>query len=197
VIFSGVGDEEIALEAVREGAQDYIVKGALDPEYLARTLRYAIVRHSGFASRSADAAERGAVGTSATLQSSPPLVLHIAEGARDRSLVEEILKSEAVDLLQIPECEEGIFRAQTAHPAVILLDLALGDIQVSETLRSLKGDPATRSIPVIVTVDHFSPRVLDEIEEAGAAGHLSKPIERMKLLDELGRFIGPGLAMGR
>src|SRR5438552_1740569 len=46
VILSGVGDEEIALEAVREGAQDYIVKGSLDPEYLARTLQYAILRHA-------------------------------------------------------------------------------------------------------------------------------------------------------
>jgi len=44
VVFSGNGDEDMALRAVREGAQDYVVKGRHDAYLLARTIRYAIER---------------------------------------------------------------------------------------------------------------------------------------------------------
>jgi signal transduction histidine kinase len=44
VIFTGLEDEEAAARAVREGAQDYLVKGKLDAELLARAVRYAIER---------------------------------------------------------------------------------------------------------------------------------------------------------
>lgn len=45
VVLTGLDDEELALEALSLGAQDYIVKGQIDPPVLARTLRYAIARH--------------------------------------------------------------------------------------------------------------------------------------------------------
>lgn len=44
VVLSGLTDEELALTAVREGAQDYLVKGRVDGELLARALGYAIER---------------------------------------------------------------------------------------------------------------------------------------------------------
>jgi len=44
VILTGNGDQSLALRAVRAGAQDYLVKGPLDPELLTRTLLYAIER---------------------------------------------------------------------------------------------------------------------------------------------------------
>src|SRR5579875_2572391 len=44
VVLSGTGDEEIATMAVREGAQDYLVKGHVDEVLLARSLRSAIER---------------------------------------------------------------------------------------------------------------------------------------------------------
>lgn len=45
LILTGLADEELALEAVQSGAQDYLVKGETDVEQLARALRYAIQRH--------------------------------------------------------------------------------------------------------------------------------------------------------
>ncbi len=45
VVLTGLDDGEIGLEAVRQGAQDYLVKGKLDSGHdLWRTLRYAIER---------------------------------------------------------------------------------------------------------------------------------------------------------
>lgn len=45
VIFSGAEDEALAIQAVQEGAQDYLCKRAEDVGSLARSLRYAIERH--------------------------------------------------------------------------------------------------------------------------------------------------------
>lgn len=44
IILSGRDDEDFATEAVKEGAQDYLVKGQVDGRLMARSIRYAIER---------------------------------------------------------------------------------------------------------------------------------------------------------
>ena len=44
IILSGQEDDEVALRALHEGAQDYLVKGQFDGRLLARMIRYAIER---------------------------------------------------------------------------------------------------------------------------------------------------------
>jgi len=45
VVLTGLNDQEIALEAVGRGAQDYLVKGEVEGRSLVRALRYAIERN--------------------------------------------------------------------------------------------------------------------------------------------------------
>jgi DNA-binding response OmpR family regulator len=44
VVLSGLEDEEFAVKAVQEGAQDYLVKSQVNGPLLARSMRYAIER---------------------------------------------------------------------------------------------------------------------------------------------------------
>lgn len=44
IILTGLNDEHLAIEAMQAGAQDYLVKGKVDGDLLARSMRYAIER---------------------------------------------------------------------------------------------------------------------------------------------------------
>lgn len=44
VVLSGLADEELAMQAVSQGAQDYLVKGQVDGQTILRSVRYAIER---------------------------------------------------------------------------------------------------------------------------------------------------------
>jgi signal transduction histidine kinase len=46
VVLSGQDDEDLAVKAVHQGVQDYLVKGAFDSKQLARALRYAVERQA-------------------------------------------------------------------------------------------------------------------------------------------------------
>jgi two-component system cell cycle sensor histidine kinase/response regulator CckA len=56
VVISGLDDERVALDAVRAGAQDYLVKGRIDGDVLARVIRYAIERQRAEAALAASEA---------------------------------------------------------------------------------------------------------------------------------------------
>ena len=45
VVLTGLDDEQLALEMMRAGAQDYLVKGRFDTQLLVRTIRYAVKRN--------------------------------------------------------------------------------------------------------------------------------------------------------
>ncbi len=45
LVLTGLDDSEVAIRAVQEGAQDYLIKGQLDGRLLSRSIRYSMERH--------------------------------------------------------------------------------------------------------------------------------------------------------
>ena len=58
VVLTGYEDQSLALEAVRQGAQDYLAKFDATPYVLARSVRYAFERHHGLMARNHGMAAR-------------------------------------------------------------------------------------------------------------------------------------------
>lgn len=52
IVLTGFDDEELAMRAVRDGAQDYMVKGTVNSQSLARSVRFAVERNKKTAAES-------------------------------------------------------------------------------------------------------------------------------------------------
>jgi CheY-like chemotaxis protein len=77
----------------------------------------------------------------------------------------------------------GIDLAREHRPDVILLDLHLPDMPGREVLRLLRSYPETRDIPVIVVSGDATRSQIERLQEDGAAGYVTKPLEVANFLE--------------
>ncbi|MEA2384591.1 MAG: hypothetical protein QOH72_4562 [Solirubrobacteraceae bacterium] len=84
---------------------------------------------------------------------------------------------------------DAIALAATQHPDAILLDVMMPDLDGPATLRALRTDTATSSIPVVfLTADGVDDRV--RLLGLGAAGVIAKPFDLALLGDQLDEVLG-------
>jgi CheY-like chemotaxis protein len=76
----------------------------------------------------------------------------------------------------------------TGRPDIIVLDLALPDIDGWSIARELKGTVATRGIPIIALTGADQPHERASALKAGCDLHLGKPCLPTVLLDALRLF---------
>ncbi len=79
--------------------------------------------------------------------------------------------------------EDGIAKARSLTPDLILLDIMMPGIDGWETLTRLKRDPATASIPVIIFTAREHARGHQKSAEMGAADYFRKPFEPDELIE--------------
>jgi CheY-like chemotaxis protein len=84
---------------------------------------------------------------------------------------------------------EALAFAATWAPRVIVLDLGLPDIDGWQIARQLKGDAATRSIPLIALTGSDLPHERVSAMRAGCDRHLTKPCMPTALLDAIRRSL--------
>jgi CheY-like chemotaxis protein len=86
--------------------------------------------------------------------------------------------------------ELGLELARRRRPDLVLLDLHLPDIDGAEVLERLRGDPATREIPVVIVSADATEGQAERLLAAGAAAYITKPIDVPRLLEVLGEQLG-------
>jgi CheY-like chemotaxis protein len=86
--------------------------------------------------------------------------------------------------------EEGIAVAAAELPDAILLDAMMPGLDGQQTLRRLKDDAATASIPVVFLTGSVQEVEREGYRALGATGILPKPFEPMTLADQLRSCLG-------
>ena len=85
--------------------------------------------------------------------------------------------------------QEGLEQARQNLPGAILLDLQLPGISGEEVLKRLRGDPATRAIPVMVLSADATAHSRERLLALGATEYISKPFQVEELLAQLDRVL--------
>lgn len=107
-----------------------------------------------------------------------------------RAVVEEIVGYEA---LIARDGAEGLILAADRRPDLILLDLMMPGLNGFEVVRRLKGNAATRAVPVVAISALTRTRDRDEAIAAGADSYVDKPFDLFELAETIRRLAGDGL----
>jgi DNA-binding response OmpR family regulator len=98
---------------------------------------------------------------------------------------------EGYDLVQAFDGEEGIAKAKSEKPAVILLDIIMPKLDGFAVLKMLKSDAALKSIPVVLLTNLGQDEDIKKGKELGAIDYFIKAnhtpaevVEKVKSLFE-------------
>jgi signal transduction histidine kinase/DNA-binding response OmpR family regulator len=114
-----------------------------------------------------------------------PLVLVVDDDAAARDLISRGLQREGFRVVSTGSGEEALRLAREERPDAISLDVLMPAMDGWTVLRSLKAEPSTASIPVVMV------SMLDDRDigyALGAAEYLTKPFDREKLVGALRRY---------
>jgi adenylate cyclase len=115
-------------------------------------------------------------------------VLVIDDDATARELIADHLKAEGFSVVTAAGGVEGLKLAKELRPTAITLDVMMPDLDGWSVLAALRQDPELAEIPVIMIT------IVDEHRRGvalGAAGYLTKPIDRERLHRLVTRFRAP------
>jgi two-component system cell cycle response regulator len=114
----------------------------------------------------------------------------IADGTATNRIVLKVRLAEArYETLFAPDGGTCLRLAAKAVPDIILLDVALPDIDGIEVLRRLRAAPASRDVPVVVIVSRGDTRLGLAALKAGADDVLTKPFDEQILMARLRRLM--------
>jgi DNA-binding response OmpR family regulator len=112
-------------------------------------------------------------------------VLVIEDDPWTRTITTALLAGEGFAVVEAKNGEEGLRQARTHALNAILLDLALPTKSGLDVLRELKGETATRDIPVIVVSAYGS--LMNDSDAQQAAGVIQKPFDYDDLVGQVER----------
>jgi two-component system cell cycle response regulator DivK len=105
-----------------------------------------------------------------------------------REMYAEFLAFKGFDVVQAENGLQAVALAESLLPDLIVLDLALPDIDGIEVTRRLKKSPATAVIPIVMLTANAQSRMLEEALKAGCAAVLVKPCAPEELLEVVQGF---------
>jgi two-component system cell cycle response regulator DivK len=111
-----------------------------------------------------------------------PTILVIEDNPTNMTLAVFLLESAGHAVLSATDAEAGLTLAREAHPSLILMDIQLPGMDGLQATALLKGDEATRAIPVIALTALAMKGDEERIRAAGCDGYIAKPMRYQEFL---------------
>ncbi len=117
-------------------------------------------------------------------------ILLVEDNELNRDMLSRRLVRRGFDVVIAVDGGEGVEKARTAGPDLVLLDMSLPVIDGWEVARRLKSSDDTRSIPIIALTAHAMAGDRERALEAGCDDYDTKPIELDRLLAKVAALLG-------
>ena len=116
-------------------------------------------------------------------------LLLVEDNEMNRDMLSRRLKKRGYEVLLAVDGEEGVAKAQSEAPALILMDMSLPGIDGWEATRRIKADAKTKDIPVIALTAHALTSDRNAALEAGCDDFDTKPVEFARLLTKIDNLL--------
>jgi CheY-like chemotaxis protein len=112
-------------------------------------------------------------------------ILLVEDNEMNRDMLSRRLARRGYEVVLAVNGEEGVAKALSESPALILMDLGLPVVNGWEAARRLKDAPQTRAIPILALSAHSMAGDRAEALAAGCDDFDSKPIDFERLLGKM------------
>ena len=112
-------------------------------------------------------------------------ILLIEDNEMNRDMLSRRLQKQGYEVVIAVDGEEGVAKAQSEAPALILMDMSLPGVDGWEATRRLKTAAQTQNIPVIALTAHALSSDRAKSIEIGCADFDTKPVDLPRLLGKI------------
>ena len=109
-------------------------------------------------------------------------ILVVDDAPSNLDLLSHVLEGGGYEVSIAPRGEVALRLVRGARPDLILLDVRMPDIDGFEVCRRLKGDVATRDIPVVYITAHGQTEEIVQGFESGGVDYILKPFRKEEVL---------------
>jgi len=121
-------------------------------------------------------------------------ILLVEDNEMNRDMLSRRLERKGHQVIIAVDGQEGVAKAWSAAPDLILMDMSLPVLDGWEATRQLKGNDQTRKIPIIALTAHAMPEDEKKAREAGCDDYDTKPVDLPRLLEKMEKLLGDGIS---
>gem|GEM_PF-3608104 len=121
-------------------------------------------------------------------------ILYADDDEKSRILVRKTLESEGFVVSEAVNGLEAVQKASSERPDLILMDLLMPVMDGFDALNRIHEVPELTEVPAIAITASGMERDRERIIKSGYHGYLSKPIQRLMLIEEVERILNPEIS---
>ncbi len=112
-------------------------------------------------------------------------ILNIDDSPTVQRLIEMILSSQGYQVVLASDGEEGIVKAKSERPALILVDFVMPKMNGYQVCKTLKDDPEFRDTPIILVTSKGDKVGSKFVDVLGISEYFTKPFQPEELLAKI------------